>query len=93
MKYLLIALVIAAAVGCENPDKDKKPDEVKVDKSANAAISVTTVNGCEYVVLKDYYAGGITHSGNCSNPIHRNYPNSVVTTTEMHLDTVISLTH
>jgi hypothetical protein len=27
-------------------------------------------DGCEYIVFRSYPYGGITHKGNCSNPIH-----------------------
>jgi hypothetical protein len=32
---------------------------------------VVEVDGCQYVVYHDFYAGGITHKGNCTNPIHK----------------------
>jgi hypothetical protein len=40
---------------------------------STATISDETQNieGCEYIVTKNSYGNGLTHKGNCKNPIHQ----------------------
>jgi hypothetical protein len=34
------------------------------------SIETVQIDGCNYVVYKGYKQGGLTHAGNCPNPIH-----------------------
>lgn len=40
---------------------------------SRATISDETkiIDGCEYIVTRNSYGNGLTHKGNCKNPIHQ----------------------
>jgi hypothetical protein len=72
MKYLLIALVIAAAVGCGDYEraKDDSGREVSAPGLVRYRIDTVTVRGCQYIIADHWESGAIIHAGDCNNPIH-----------------------
>lgn len=71
MRALLILFAVAL-VGCKPLPKQ----DVKAAEGIPGRVYVTQVGGCNYVIWEDVVykggAGGITHAGDCPNPIHRN---------------------
>jgi len=41
------------------------------DSFSNKRVEIVTIEDCQYVWVQEGYSGGITHKGNCSNPICR----------------------
>lgn len=64
MKALAVVVVAVSLLCVSCGDR---PGDVPMD----GGLKLTTVRGCEYVRGPGYHAGGITHAGDCSNPIHR----------------------
>jgi hypothetical protein len=53
-------------------DKVENPNELSINaKSENETITGEyTYQGCEYIVVGNYYGKWGSHKGNCKNPIH-----------------------
>lgn len=62
MKYLILLLSVLLLIGCEGNHEGTK--------KRNSKLFIETVDKCEYVIYIGYGHGGITHKGDCSNPIH-----------------------
>lgn len=69
---LLIALGITfLATSCvDNREQPKTVNTSVQSVSSDATIDVVKVGNCQYVRWKSIKRGGITHKGDCSNPIH-----------------------
>jgi hypothetical protein len=70
MKPLALILLLCLC-GCgEPPTDDKRAHELT---RLTDACFVVEIDGCQYVIYHDtqYISGGITHKGNCTNPIHK----------------------
>ena len=47
---------------------------IVIASSCNTATTVKEkqiIEGCEYIVTTNVYGNGLTHKGNCKNPIHK----------------------
>ena len=64
MKYLLISLLVL--FGCST----KESVTPKNNDSEAGCVTVVTIDGCQYLQYCQYMSKGITHKGNCNNPIH-----------------------
>lgn len=56
--------------GCSNREHGGgfiKNDNIDKD----VKVSVLEYDGCEYIIMTAYSKGGISHKGNCKNPIHQ----------------------
>jgi len=53
-------------VGCEKSNVVEKDTGVVVETGINS-IKEITIDGCQYIYLRDIYVFGITHKGNCTN--------------------------
>ena len=69
MKQLLIAFVCFAFVGCNRKSENKSPAK-STSVDMNKTIQEVTIDSCQYIIFIGFYKGGITHKGNCNNPIH-----------------------
>ena len=75
-KHILITLniLLFIVIACSSKSKSSKGltiDDVTVDY-ISSDLSIITIDKCEYVKYIGTYGGGITHKGNCKNPIHFN---------------------
>lgn len=64
MKTLILLLTLLV-VGCESQQRGNVTEAGLIGE-----IWTVEHEGCEYVVYKSGYAGGITHKGNCKNKEH-----------------------
>lgn len=70
MKHFIIIIFLALGVmGCDYKSSDKASEQT-VESDFNGSISIITVDSCQYVFVKKGYGGGLSHKGNCNNPIH-----------------------
>ena len=68
MKKIILLLAVCFLMGCAKYDgKISKPE--KYEDLGGSEIWITTIDGCEYFIMFGP-GSGITHKGNCSNPIH-----------------------
>lgn len=65
-KYFTI-FILMFLFGCAN-ENNNNPNDIKIVMDSGTVIHVITFDGCEYINLG--HKGGITHKGNCKNPIH-----------------------
>lgn len=65
IKIIFVVLLTVYLMGCDNANNKATLHEID-----NEEISVTTVDGCEYILFHGYNKGGIIHKANCKNPIH-----------------------
>jgi hypothetical protein len=57
MKKIIIVLIcVSFLVSCQ---KATNSDELQI------------IDGCEYIVTRNGQGNGLTHKGNCNNPIHK----------------------
>lgn len=64
MKKLIFIIAAMLVVGCKQMSREEMElNSIPIDAGPNVDIQV--IGGCEYVVFKNGYAGGITHKGNC----------------------------
>tara|TARA_R100000951_G_scaffold115358_4_gene123197 strand:- start:333 stop:608 length:276 start_codon:yes stop_codon:yes gene_type:complete len=66
MKYILLAILLLFSCDRESTEVTK----ANVLKLHGVSINEFTFEDCDYLYLKDGYRFGITHKGNCKNPIH-----------------------
>lgn len=67
MKYILL-LITLLLFSCDNESSEiVKTSGLKLN---NEPIEEFTFEGCDYIYLKKDSRFGITHKGNCKNPIH-----------------------
>ncbi len=70
--------VAAMATSCiDNNDAHvQKLDMTAQEYNSNSyrSIYVVELDGCEYVVNKNAYSGGVCHKGNCKNELHKKSP-------------------
>lgn len=76
LRNLLFLIVIVVAVACsDSPPPTPKPAPMYPVPSVYTehADSLATMeyDGCEYFIMYGLKKFGITHKGNCSNPIHK----------------------
>ena len=64
MKKLILLLTVCLLMGCQIRAV-KDPPAILAEK-----LYTFEYEGCEYVVYENGFSGGVTHKGNCSNPIH-----------------------
>lgn len=78
MKHIIIIIGILISISLSSCDEDQGfgggTDWVKESSITNTYKTVK-LDGCEYIYVSvnSGYAGalGLTHKGNCSNPIHK----------------------
>lgn len=72
MKVLLIVFIACmVTIGCS---EEKNPDRVNsetVEHGFGRGVSIITVDSCQYVWVARGYGAGLSHKGNCNNPIHK----------------------
>ena len=56
LRYSFYALLSAFIVSCN---------------TARTSNENQNIEGCQYIVTKNSYGNGLTHKGNCNNPIHK----------------------
>ncbi len=76
MKQLLILLMACfVCVGC-NDGRETNNGITIPTENVNNSYSVVVIDSCQYVVFSrqegvyNAHSSGITHKGNCNNPIH-----------------------
>jgi hypothetical protein len=69
--YLVIAIIVIVAIGIfidADGRSATKPLRARViNGRADDQYHIIEIEGCEYVVWREYQKGGITHKGNCKN--------------------------
>jgi len=66
MKKLLFLTTVVLLAGCEGRPKPNVVDTL------GGAYYIVKIEDCEYIRFSSYGSNyGITHKGNCNNPIHR----------------------
>jgi hypothetical protein len=72
---MCLALVLLCLVGCENPQEQFAREKKEWIEKTKRNAEIVVIDGCEYFLIFDIRSAdtlpiGITHKGNCSNPIH-----------------------
>lgn len=70
MKKLLLIITILF-IGCTEPTHHTKNSGIVIGSSIGGnTIEEVTIEGCQYFIYDGGDQFGITHKGNCKNPIH-----------------------
>ena len=63
MKRILVIIGLVLLMGCV----EKEENEIEVADPFPYIFRVTTIEGCEYIIIHGGNRAGITHKGNCKN--------------------------
>jgi hypothetical protein len=69
LKGILLLALFVVSCKKEVPAERHITPLYKPVNSLGATLWVTVIDSCEYIVVNNI-TGGLTHKGNCSNPIH-----------------------
>jgi hypothetical protein len=71
MKKHFLSLFIVVVLGsCNNPPPESAKDAGDIPEVESGKLFTITIEGCEYLSWRYDRSLGITHKGNCNNPIH-----------------------
>lgn len=69
MMRIVTLLCLLFVVGCE-PTKDVTGNQPTTKFRIQHGVKEVYHDGCQYIVIAYGNRGGITHKGNCNNPMH-----------------------
>lgn len=73
IKLYAATVIIMIMLSCSNNKQNDHPVKMSVkeyNSSGYRFMYTVEFEGCEYVITKNGYSGGVCHKGNCKNPIH-----------------------
>ena len=71
MKRGILILALIGLVSCTEEETVEVKKET-INSTIDAyAVKIVTIDSCQYLWVPKYKGAGLSHKGNCNNPIHK----------------------